>query len=663
MIRLARAPAAVVTSAVLAIGMLAARPADAQQPRDTIRLDEIVVTATRLPLPRAAVASAVTVISGDELRRHGIADLLEALRSVPGATLAQGGSFGALASLFLRGGESDYVLVLVDGVPVNAPGGAFDFAHLSTDNLERIEVVRGPASVLYGSDAVTGVVQVFTRAGRGAPRWRLTARGGNWASSRLAADATGGGDRAGFSVSAARFESAGTYPFNSGYWKRELSALLRAAPDTRTEARATARVDDHRTHFPTDGAGRVVDRNQFTTGRQAAVGFELRRILGPRLEARVLLGASTANLGYDDAADGPSDTLGVFAFTSRSREARRSVDARAIAYLAPGTNVTVGGTLERESERSRDTSDGQWGPSSGRFAAARRNGALYAQAVADAGGRVAFNAGLRLDRNERFGSFTTYRAGVSWRPAPAARVRAAVGSALKEPTFFENFATGYVTGNPDLRPERSRSWEVGGDIAFGHGRVATAVTLFTQRFGDLIQYAFTPPAAGAPNYFNVVAARAAGIETEFTLRLGAGLTTQGRYTYLSTSVLEPGFDTSPDAAYVEGRRLLRRPSHAAGAVLTWARAAAALVLSVDVVGSRDDMDYSLDNVVTRVRLPAHTRVDASATLPLLGRPAATGLATTLRIENLLGARYEEVRGFPARGRTILVGLRAEGGIP
>jgi vitamin B12 transporter len=655
--------AGVTTAVALAAGLLAAKPAVAQQPGDTIRLDEIVVTATRLPLPRAAVASAVTVIGGDELRRRGIADLLEALRGMPGATLVQGGSFGAPASLFLRGGESDYVRVLVDGVPVNAPGGAFDFAHLSTANVERIEVVRGPSSVLYGSDAVAGVVQVFTRSGHGAPRWRLAAGGGTWASSRLTAEASAGGDRAGFSVAASRFESAGTYPSNSGYWKREISALLRAAPDSRTEARLSARVDDHRTHFPTDGAGRIVDRNQFTTGRQAVAGLDLRRILGPRLEARMLLGATTADLGYDDAADGPADTLGMFAFASRSRETRRSVDARAIAHLAPGTSVTLGGTLEREAERSRDTSDGQWGRSSGEFAALRRNAALYAQAVADAGGRFAFNAGLRLDRNERFGSFATYRAGVSWRPAPAVRARAAAGSALKEPTFFENFATGYVTGNPDLRPERSRSWEIGGDLAFGRGRVTLAVTLFAQRFAELIQYTFAPPAAGAPNYFNVAAARAAGFETEFTLRLGAGFTTEGRYTYLSTSVLDAGFDTGPDAAYVEGRRLLRRPAHAAGAVLTYARGAAALAVSVDVVGARDDMDYGVETVVARVRLPAHARVDASASLPLLGRPAAPGLAATLRIENLLGARYEEVRGFPARGRTILVGLRAEGGLP
>lgn len=657
-----RASLAPTFALVLAAGLLAARPAHGQARRDTMMLDEIVVTATRLPMPRAAAASAVTVVSGDELRARGITTLLEAVRSVPGATLVQAGSFGAPASLFLRGGESDFVRVLVDGVPLNAPGGAFDFAHLSTDNVDRIEVVRGPASVLYGSDAVAGVVQVFTRAGRGAPRWRVSASSGTWAFSRLAAEAAAGSDRAGFSVSASRAESDGTYPFNSDYWKREVSALLRATtPDARSEARLTVRLDDHRTHFPTDGGGRVVDRNQFTIGGQSALGLALRRILGPRLETRVLLGASAVDLDFDDRPDGLSDTLGVYAFASRSRETRRSADARLIAYPAPGTTVTVGGTLEREADRSRDSSDSEWGSSGGSFAAARRNAALYAHVVADAGGRLAVTAGVRVDRNQRFGSFATSRAGVSWRLGPGARVRAAVGTALKEPTFFENFATGYVTGNPDLRPERSRGGEVGADVEIGRGSLAATVTAFTQRFADLIQYTGAAP-AGGPNYFNVAAARAAGVEAEIAVRLGAGLTAHGRYTYLSTSVLDAGFETGPDAAYVAGRRLLRRPTHAAGAALSYARAATSVTVAADRLGDRDDIDYARDDAWPRVRLPARTRVDASATLALLGRPAAAGLVATIRVENLVNARYEDVRGFPAPRRTILIGLRAEGGL-
>src|SRR5437867_8978759 len=154
----------------------------AQQPTDTARLSPIVVTADRLPIPAAAVPAAVTVLSGAALRAQGIRTVADALRTVPGATVVASGSFGAQTSLFVRGGESDYVKVLIDGVPQNQPGGAFDFADLTTDNVDRIEIVRGPASVLYGSDAVTGVIQIFTRTGSGAPRVTAAARAGTYGS-------------------------------------------------------------------------------------------------------------------------------------------------------------------------------------------------------------------------------------------------------------------------------------------------------------------------------------------------------------------------------------------------------------------------------------------------------------------------------------------------
>src|SRR5205823_5874878 len=136
--------------------------ATAQSP-DTAQLRTVVVSASKVPRPAASLSQAVTVLSGDDLRARGIARVSDALREVPGASLVQSGSFGALTSLFLRGGESRYTKVLIDGVAVNAAGGFFDFSHLTTDNIDRIEIVRGPASVLYGADAATGVVQIFTR--------------------------------------------------------------------------------------------------------------------------------------------------------------------------------------------------------------------------------------------------------------------------------------------------------------------------------------------------------------------------------------------------------------------------------------------------------------------------------------------------------------------
>src|SRR5688572_23458403 len=148
------------------------------QAPDTLK--PVVVTASRLPQSPDAVSATVTVLHGDDLRARGIRTVLEALRTTPAAAVVQSGPFGSVTSLFLRGGESDHVKVLLDGVPLNLPGGSFNFAHLTTDLVDRIEVVRGPASVLYGSDAVTGVVQIFTRSGARGQQFAAAYRAGDY---------------------------------------------------------------------------------------------------------------------------------------------------------------------------------------------------------------------------------------------------------------------------------------------------------------------------------------------------------------------------------------------------------------------------------------------------------------------------------------------------
>ena len=157
---------------------------EAEPSGDVFALDGLIVTASPTPRAREAVASHVTVLEGDELRARGITSVAEALRNVGGMDVVRNGSFGAVTSLFMRGGESDHTLVLVDGVQVNRAGGGFDFSTLTLDNVERIEVVRGPGSALYGSDAMAGVVHVVTRMGRGSPRLRASVEAASFSEPR-----------------------------------------------------------------------------------------------------------------------------------------------------------------------------------------------------------------------------------------------------------------------------------------------------------------------------------------------------------------------------------------------------------------------------------------------------------------------------------------------
>src|SRR5213592_1519866 len=188
-----------------------------QQPQDTVVLKPVVVTATRVPVSADLVASAVTVLRGSDLVAQGVRTVAQALETVPGAHVAETGSFGGQTSLFMRGGESDYTKVLLDGVALNQAGGAIDLANLTTDNVDRIEIVRGPVSVLYGTDAVTVVVQVYTRDGRGAAHGSVGVGGGTYGSRAVDATVVGGAERAGYAFSVSRFASDGVYPVDNQY--------------------------------------------------------------------------------------------------------------------------------------------------------------------------------------------------------------------------------------------------------------------------------------------------------------------------------------------------------------------------------------------------------------------------------------------------------------
>ncbi|MGH7580072.1 MAG: TonB-dependent receptor, partial [Gemmatimonadales bacterium] len=318
----------------------------AQELGDTASLPEIVVTATRYPVAPDSIAATVTVLQGDDLRAQGIHFVGDALRQVPGAHLVQGGPFGAAASLFVRGGESDYVKVLVDGVPLNQPGGFYDFASLTTDNVERIEVLRGPGSVLYGSDAIAGVVQIVTRQGQGGLTVGAAGEGGSFGTARWEASALGGGETLGWSASLSRLTSDGTYEFNNEYRNTVASGRFRARAGDRTTLSLTGRYHDAKYHFPTDFTGVPVDRNQFTTDETAAFALDLGHRLSETVEAQLLLGRSDIQTAFENPADPPPGPG--FASSDRTSADRTSADARVQLTLPKGIRGLAGASFEAQ---------------------------------------------------------------------------------------------------------------------------------------------------------------------------------------------------------------------------------------------------------------------------------------------------------------------------
>lgn len=622
----------------------------AQEP---VPLEGLLVTAHRRPAPAWTVAARTVVIEGEELERAGVAYVADALRRVASLAVVRAGSFGATTSAFLRGGESDHVLVLVDGVRVNEPGGRFDFGSMTVDGIERIEIVRGPVSALYGSDAVSGVVHVFTRRGRGAPSANLSFRAGSFGTTRWRGGASGGAGAVSWSFSMGRSDTDGILDFNNAHRATTAAGRVQIRPDARSDVALSLRHESQRFHFPTDGSGALVDRNAYTFGDAMVAAVDAGRTWTDAFETRVALTLHDWDSGNDDAPDEPADTLGFYGSESLADGRRTAADVRAIWRFSGGSALAAGAELEQQSVRSFSRSLSQYGSSAQSQAYERWNRAAYVQADGVRGG-VALNGAARVEDNERYGTAATWRLGAVWRSgSTGTRLHASAGTAIKEPALAESFGSAWAVGNPDLEPESSTGWEAGLDQRIG-GRATVSLTAFAQNYRNLIQYAVAPPVQGGPNFHNVARARSRGLEAEAEASFGE-LRVGASYTWLRTRVDDSGFDEGAGAVFVEGQRLLRRPEHAfaANASLTaWRHLT--LDMNVRRTGARDDRDFATWPAAPVV-LPAHFVVDLGGAMQLAGGRAWPAVKLTVRAENLLDAAYQEVWGFPSLGRGLYLG--------
>lgn len=635
----------------LAIASVVFVSAAGAQQLDTARIAPVVVTATRVPISAAAAPATVDVITGDELRLRGVTSIADALATLPGVVFAQTGSFGGTTSLFLRGGESKYVKVLLDGVPMNDPGGAFDFSAVTADNVERIEIVRGPASVLYGADAATGVIQIFTRRGHGLPHTTISARAGSYGSSDVDGSVLGAFSNGDFSLALARHATNGIYAFNNGFHNTVASGGIHLSLDPRTDLRVTLRSTDDAYHYPTNGAGDVVDSNAMQSQDRTILGAELGRLFTSRIDARLALTSEVTSGGTDDRQATPKGS----GYESVDRTRRRGADLHANFDLPVATILTAGAQAEQQDERTESQSVFGTFQSASVFTASRRNTALYAQTLSTFPESIVLTLGGRRDDNERFGVLGTYRAGASWRAATGTQLRGSFGTAFREPTFFENYATGYVTGNRNLRPEHTRTLELGLRQNLFTDRVSVGVTHFDQLFRDMIDYTGSTKACGA-SYCNVARASARGREFEAHVTATRHLGLDANLTHLETRVLTPG-DTANGSLYVPNQQLIRRPTTTWNLGGGFVSADGSVDVRVIHVGERADRDFH-PYPATSVVDPAYTRTDVGGVLPLATlSPELRAAELTLRVENLFDKQYQSVFNFLSPRRMVLVGGR------
>ena len=576
--------------------------------------ESVVVTATRSPEEERNLGSATTVITRERIERSGTTTVLEVLRSVPGVDVLRQGGDGSLTSLFLRGTNSTHALVLVDGARVNSPYfPGYDFSALTTENVERIEIVRGPFSALYGSDAIGGVIQIFTRAATVRPTGRVTLEAGD------------AGQRQGsvfFSAGAGPISAAASYRDariegdrpNSDWRARNGSLRLEAALGESASLALEAAVLDGELGLPgAVGAETPHDRFGFREERlQLPVSFRPAAGHAASFLAAYVVSKPTSSsvaFGFDTETDARTLQL-----TASDRWSAGRHELTALVSLERWTveDVNTFGT-------ALDDDSSLWGAA--------------IQDVLSFGGGWTATAGLRYDRSSDFGEAWSPRANVAWRSEDARwKLRASGGAAFRAPTVGELHYP--FSGNADLEPERSTSWELGAERYFG-GSGKLEISLFWNELENLIVFDF----ATSRNE-SVGRARTRGVEVGWRQEISERIGVDAGYTWLEAEDRGTGGD------------LLRRPRHRAFLSAT-VRPFARFSISPRAVFVGRRLDADGVTFERGIESPSYVRLDLFARYDL-GR-----FAPYFRLENAADRRYSEVDGYPAPRRRWAAGLEAK----
>jgi outer membrane cobalamin receptor len=642
--------------------------------------EHVIVSATRTEAPSSQAGASATVFTAADLERRQsplVADLLE---GTPGAMVVRNGAPGAVTSLFVRGGESDYNKVLLDGVPLNEPGGSYYLSNLTTENLERIEVIRGAYSSLFGTDAMSSVIQLFTRQGERSnarPRVEAQVDGGTYGTLHTTASVVGGARRVDYSFGAARLNTDNRAP-NSRLENTTLSVNTGLALTGGATLRFIGRAELEHAGTPGPTAFGRPDLDAFFERHDTIGSVSFDQRVGRAFHHRASYSLAASNQQSTDLVeDAPyratyrgqvADWLTTDYLSDSTNHLRRHhADYQADLRLPSGSSTgdqlltlvadwdgeratAENRTLTSRSENARDN-----------FGIAAEQQMLWR--------RVSATAGLRVEHNGSFGTAAVPRgtlvfvARESGGAVGDTRLRASAGTGIKEPTMLESFSLSpFFRGNPNLEPERSRSAEIGLEQRFAADRGRIDVAFFDSRYRNIISLITTDPSTFEAQYANVGLTRARGVEVGFkgallaARRAGSaaaqttpGVQVRAGYTLVDSKILASATPTDP--IFGIGQPAFWRPRHSgyAGLTIDWRRIAADL--NGVFVGRFVDSDFGLFSPPI-VLNEGHQTWDARISMQLTRQ-----LSAMLSIDNLMNRDYSEPIGYQPLLRAVRAGIR------
>ncbi len=623
---------------------------------DQIDLPDVVVSATLSPLPEREVASSVTVITGKDMEERQQPSVPEALEAVPGLNVVQTGGPGGTTSVFIRGTNSNHVKVMLDGIELSdpsTPGGTFDFGYLFTNDLARMEVLRGPQSGLYGSDAIGGVISMNTERGEGPAKALAYIEGGALGTFNQVASLKGSLERFSYNFNVGHYASSaipvtppaivpfGTPNNDNSNDNLTLSARLDADLSDVFSVNLTGRYIDATLDYTSDLFNSTTYMSepapyQDSTASRTFIGKAegLWKALDDKLLSTFGIAATTYN----------RDNASVYKNNRSTYDGdRQTYYWRSNYNFMPGQNLLVG--LEHKQENMETTS--AWT----KMKANRNDSAGYAQLQSSAWERLFVAANIRYDDYEDFGGQTT------WRIAPAllipetnTKLKVTYGTGFKAPTLFQLYSPS--SGNPNLKPEESKGWDAGFEQTLWEDKIGFGVTYFHNDIDNLIITSRNMITGNWTNE-NITNAKTQGVEAFVSYRLNDQFSVRADFTRTNTVGYFPAggsFGASCAQRTSTSCYPVRRPNNKASLAINW-QPVDPLVLTATIVHLTDWWD--IDRVSsTIVRQPGYTIVNLSANYSYNENLTVFG-----RVDNLLDETYQDPNGWLAPGFGAYAGLR------
>ncbi len=620
---------------LLAAALTAQNPAYAESSPSRYNLGDVIVSATKTEIYQGEVGSSTSVVTSGEIEKSQKQTVQDVLRDMPGVSVCQNSAFGGTSSVYLRGAKPGQTLVLIDGIEVNDPMAtdrAFDFAHLTTDNIERIEVVRGPQCTLYGSDAMAGVINIITKKGKGDPKVNGFAEAGSHSTFRENVSASGSLQKFNYSLSATRLDSDGINKASEGnekdaYENSVLSSRLGYDFSETCALNLSARYTDSETDID-DGAFDD-DPNQTAEWKDTALKLSLDQAFTTEWTHALSFSCHKVKRSYEDEADAKDlfdDLDSEYEGDTEKTEWQHNYSPVEWSVL------TAGFEYEQESGSSVYRS--------GSYTTADRektvdNRGYYLQNQFKFQDKYFITPGLRTDDHELFGTETTGKISSSILFETATRLKANWGTGFKAPSLYQLYS---VYGDKNLNPDESESYDAGFEQSFFKDKVVLDVQYFHNDFKNMVDWDSL-----TYKYKNIGRARTNGFEAGLKYTPSETLTLGMNFTYTETEDKDTGLD------------LLRRPEKQTNFYADWAfNEKTNFNLGVTYVGSREDVVYDSNYNQVRIEDDSYITARLAASYEVMENMLVFG-----RIENLCDKEYEDAHGYSMPGASFYAGIKTD----